>query len=51
MLPLQYAQLGNIVADPISVVLVALGAVLVGVPSLVFGYLSLRGLLAAATPE
>jgi hypothetical protein len=51
MLPLQYAELGNVVADPISVVLVAFGAVLVGAPSLAFGYLSMRGLVAAVTPE
>lgn len=51
MLPLQYAQLGNIVADPIAVVLIAFGAVFVAAPSLAFGYLSMRGLVAAVTPE
>lgn len=51
MLPLQLAPLGNIVADPVSILLVAFGALFVGGASAVFGYLSLRGAIAAMTPE
>ena len=51
MFPLQLSPLGNIVADPVSIILVALGALFVGGASLVFGYLSLRGAIAAVAPE
>jgi len=49
-LPLQLAPLENVVADPVSIVLVAFGALFVGAASLVFGYLSLRGVIAALAP-
>lgn len=37
--------------DPVSAVLLALGALVVGVASGVVGYLSLRGVLSAAVPD
>lgn len=49
--PLQAGDLTSIVADPISLVLVALGALFVGFASLLFGYMALRGLAAGITSE
>lgn len=43
--------LRNILADPLSILLLALGALLVAFSLGLFGYLSLRGALAAILPE
>lgn len=55
MLPLQLAGLrsavGSIAADPLSLVLVAIGTLLFTVTFLTMGYLSLGGLVAAIAPE
>lgn len=44
----QFADIG--LSDPISALLLALGAILIGFSSLVFGYLTVRGLVAAIIP-
>lgn len=42
---------GNILGDPISIVLVAMGALLVGFAMTVFGYLSLGAVVSLVTPN
>jgi hypothetical protein len=51
MLPLQFGPFAPVVANPLSVVLLVVAFVLLGGSSLVFGYLSLRGAIAALAPE
>jgi len=48
---LQLGPFAPIFANPVSVVLVVVSLVLLGGASAVFGYLSLRGVLAALTPD
>jgi hypothetical protein len=43
--------LANILGDPLSIVLVLMGAVLVGVSVLVFGYLTLGAVVDVVTPD
>lgn len=49
--PLQVDAVLNIVNDPISAVLALIGALLVAVPSLLLGYMTVRGLVAGFVPE
>lgn len=51
MLPLQFGPFTPVLADPVSVVLLVVALALLGGASGVFGYLSLRGALAALLPE
>lgn len=51
MLPLQLGNLLPIASDPVSVLLLLAGNVLLGVAVLVMGYLSLGGVVAALAPE
>ena len=51
MLPLQLAELANIVADPVSIVLVLVGLLVLGAAGGAFGYLSLRAAVAALVPR
>lgn len=47
----QVAPVRNVVTDPLSILLLAVGALLVAFSLGLFGYLSLRGVFAAVTPE
>ena len=54
MIPTLVGQIGllrNIVSDPLSVVLLVIGALLVAFSAGLFGYLSFRAILAAIIPE
>jgi hypothetical protein len=51
MLPLQLGPLTPVVSDPLSVVLIVVAVAILGGASAVFGYLSLRGVVAAVAPE
>lgn len=51
MLPLQFGPFTPVLADPLSVVLLAVALLVIGGASAVFGYLSLRGVVAAVAPE
>lgn len=55
MIPLQIGDLGTVVgtvaSDPVSLLLLVIGNLLMGVAFLVVGYLSLGGVVAAIAPE
>lgn len=55
MIPLQIGDLvtvvGNVVTDPVSLVLLVLGNLVFAVAFLVMGYLSFGGVVAALAPE
>ena len=41
----------NVMSDPISAILIAVGSLLVGFASLLFGYMTLRGVIAGVLPR
>lgn len=47
----QVEPVRNVVADPLSILILAVGALLVAFSLGLFGYLSARGLLAAIVPD